>query len=282
MSEASVEDRAPGVEARGLTKVFSDPRRGDVKAAWKISFACHPGEIFGLLGPNGAGKTTVLRMLSTVLRPTSGGARVAGFDVVDQPLEVRRRIGFLSSSTGLYGKLTARETLEYFGRLYGMTDQALRSRVDELVELFGIGDFAATRCEKLSTGMKQKVSIARAIVHDPPVLILDEPTLGLDILVASTMLRFIEECRAAGKCVIFSTHIMSEVEKLCDRIAVIHEGLLRAVGSLDELREATGARYLEDVFRRLIGEGGGEGDGEGEGEGDGDAALEDHKERSTT
>ena len=240
------------IEACDLVKIFYDSRRGEVRAANGISFECYAGEIFGLLGPNGAGKTTTLRMLSTVLRPTSGTARIAGFDVVQKPLEVRRRIGFLSGSTGLYGRLTARETLEYFGRLHGMAESALQERVDHLLELFDIKDFAHTRCEKLSTGMKQKVSIARSIVHDPPVVIFDEPTLGLDILIASTMLKFIEDCRAAGKCIIFSTHIMSEVEKLCDRVGVIHGGALRALGSLDELREETGEQYLEDVFLRLI------------------------------
>jgi sodium transport system ATP-binding protein len=242
----------PGIEAKGLSKVFHDPRAGAVHAVQDVSFACSPGEIFGLLGPNGAGKSTTLRMLSTVLRPSSGTATVAGHDVLAQPIEVRRAIGFLSGATGLYGRLTARETLEYFGRLHGMDERRLERRVEELLELFGIGEFAATRCEKLSTGMKQKVSIARAIVHDPPVLILDEPTLGLDVLIASTMLRFIEECRRQGKCIVFSTHILSEVERLCDRVGIIHKGRLRATGTIAELREATGEHYLEDVFLRLV------------------------------
>ncbi len=240
------------IEAKGLTKTFYDPRQGEVRAASDISFSCHYGEVFGLLGPNGAGKTTTLRMLSTVLRPTSGTATVAGFGVASQPLDVRRSIGFLSGSTGLYGRLTARETLVYFGRLHGMDETTLDARVEELLEVFGIGEFSSTRCEKLSTGMKQKVSIARSIVHDPPVLILDEPTLGLDVLVASTMLRVIEDCREQGKCIIFSTHIMSEVEKLCDRMGVIHKGTLRAVGTLEELRQSTGKRYVEDIFLRLV------------------------------
>ncbi len=246
------ESGTPGIEARGLTKVFQDARRGEVRAVDDVSFTCFAGEIFGMLGPNGAGKTTTLRMLSTVLRPTSGTASVAGHDVVSDPLDVRRTIGFLSGSTGLYGRLTARETLEYFGRLHGLAGERLNARVDELLALFDIDEFADMRCEKLSTGMKQKVSIARSIVHDPPVVIFDEPTLGLDILIASTMLQFIERCREVGKCIIFSTHIMSEVERLCDRVAVIHKGRLRAVGSIDELRDATGERFLEDVFLRLI------------------------------
>ena len=241
-----------GIEAESLTKVFHDARSGDVRAVDEVSFSCRPGEIFGLLGPNGAGKSTTLRMLSTVLRPTAGSARVGGFDICEDPLAVRHAIGYLSGATGLYARLSARETLEYFGKLHGMRSDRLRDRVDELLALFGIDTYADTRCEKLSTGMKQKVSIARSIVHDPPVIIFDEPTLGLDILIASTMLEFIERCREEGKCIVFSTHIMSEVERLCDRVAIIHQGRLRAVGTVDELREATGERWLEQVFLRLI------------------------------
>ncbi len=263
-----------GIEARELTKVFHDAGRGDVVAANRVSFTCQPGEIFGLLGPNGAGKTTTLRMLSTVLQPTSGTAIVAGHDVVAAPLEVRRAIGFLSANTGLYGKLTARETLEYFGKLHGLGGQSLTRRVDELIELFDIGTFANVYCEKLSSGMKQKVSIARAIVHDPEVLILDEPTLGLDILVASTMIQMVEDSRARGKCIIFSTHIMSEVERLCDRVGIVHRGELRAVGTLQELRERTSREYLEEIFIALVGDADGAGSSEssraGSGPGDGD------------
>jgi sodium transport system ATP-binding protein len=241
-----------GIEARGLTKVFQDRRRGDVRAAQDITFHCQRGEVFGLLGPNGAGKTTTLRMLSTVLRPTAGTARVGGFDINRDPLGVRRAIGFLSSTTGLYDRLTARETLTYFGRLHGLAPGALAERIDLLFEVFDMKAFADVRCEKLSTGMRQKVSIARTVVHDPPVLILDEPTLGLDILVAGALIRFIADCRAAGKCVLFSTHNMGEVERLCDRVGIIHDGRLRAAGTLDELRAMTSRHYLEEVFVRLM------------------------------
>lgn len=244
-----------GVEALGLTKVFRDPRRGDVVAADCVSFRCLHGEVFGLLGPNGAGKSTTLRMLASVLRPTSGTAVVGGSDVLEDPLGVRRSLGYLSTTTGLYARLTARETLVYFGRLQGMAERALAGRVDELLDTFGIREFADVRCEKLSTGMRQKVSIARTVVHDPPVLVLDEPTLGLDILVSSTMIRFIERCRDEGKCIVFSTHVMAEAERLCDRIAVIHRGRLRAIGSLRELRELTGKEYMEEIFLALVGEG---------------------------
>jgi sodium transport system ATP-binding protein len=243
---------APAIEARELTKIFHNPRTGDVRAADAVSFECFSGEVFGLLGPNGAGKSTTLRMLSTVLRPTSGTARIAGRDVVEDPVAVRRSIGYLSASTGLYGRLTARETLEYFGGLHGISGARLADRVRELIQLFSMDDFAGVRCEKLSTGMKQKVSIARAIIHDPPVLILDEPTLGLDILVASAMLRFVQDCRARGKCIIFSTHILSEVEKLCDRVGIIHRGTLRAVGTLPDLRTRTGKQFLDDIFLSVV------------------------------
>jgi sodium transport system ATP-binding protein len=251
-SLAAAPARRPGIAAQGLTKVFHDSRVGNVVAAGDITFTCFHGEVFGLLGPNGAGKSTTLRMLSTVLRPTSGTATVAGHDIIREPLEVRRSIGYLSSSTGLYGRLTARETLEYFGRLHGIEPGRLKDRVAELYSVFGMEDFADVRCEKLSTGMRQKVSIARAIVHDPEVLILDEPTLGLDVLVARTMIRFVEDCRDRGKCIILSTHILSEVERLCDRLAIIHKGTLRASGTLEELRRRTGTSYVEEIFMSLV------------------------------
>jgi sodium transport system ATP-binding protein len=241
-----------GIEARGLTKSFQGPRGRSIIAAADVSFECRHGEVFGLLGPNGAGKSTTLRMLSTLLRPDRGGGTVAGHDIIREPLMVRRSIGYLSANTGLHGRLTVRETLEYFGALHGLERGPLRGRVEELLVLFGLESHRDVRCEKLSTGQRQKASIARAIVHDPPVLILDEPTLGLDILVASTMLQFILARKAEGKCILFSTHIMSEVEKLCDRIAILHDGRVRAVGSLAELRESTGATFVDDIFLSVI------------------------------
>ena len=243
----------PAIEARDLTKIFDDRDRGSVEAVKDFSLSCHFGEVFGLLGPNGAGKTTTLRMISTIIKPTSGTATIAGKDILRDPLSVRRNMGYLSSNTGLYDRLTARETLEYFGRLHQIPEDELKLRVDEMLTIFDMNEFADRRCEKLSTGMRQKVSIARTVLHDPPVLILDEPTLGLDILVASTMARFIREYRERGKCIILSTHIMSEVEKLCDRIGVIHHGRLRGLGTLDELRDRTGCKFLEDIFMALMG-----------------------------
>ena len=248
-------DSPPGGEAvlaDRLTKTFPDLRGGQVVAARAVSFECRSGEVFGLLGPNGAGKTTTLRMLSTALRPTSGTPRVAGHDVVREPLEVRRRLGFLSGSTGLYARLTPRETLQYFGRLHGLPREPLLARTAELLKLLELEQYADVRCDRLSTGNRQKTSIARAVVHDPPVLILDEPTVGLDVLAAAALVRFIGDCRQKGKCVLLSTHTLSEAEKLCDRLAVIHAGEVRAVGTLAELRAQTGKEYLEEVFLELV------------------------------
>jgi sodium transport system ATP-binding protein len=242
--------------AEGLTKVFHDPQRGPVEAVRGLDLECRFGEIYGLLGPNGAGKTTTLRMLATILAPTRGRATVDGISVAEDPLEVRRRIGFLSGSTGLYPRLTARETLQYFGRLHGLEGATLDLRVEELLEAFDIRPFQDGRCEGLSTGQRQRVSIARAVLHDPPVLVLDEPTTGLDILASSDMIDFIESRRSDGRCVLFSTHILSEAERLCDRIGVIFQGRMLAVGTLDELRERTGKRWLEDVFKALVREAG--------------------------
>ncbi len=242
----------PMVSARGLTKIYPGHDGSDKRAVDNIDFDCEAGQIFGLLGLNGAGKTTTQRMLSTALTPTAGWARIAGYDVVKDPRAVRENIGFLSGTTGLYHRLTAVEMIRYFGELHGVKGAELKRRVDELLATFGIDEYADTRCEKLSTGMKQKVSIARTVVHDPPVLILDEPTSGLDVLAASTTLDFVSEVKEQGKCVIFSTHIMSEAEKLCDRIAIIHDGCIRATGTLDELRASTGEHYLEDIFRQVV------------------------------
>ncbi len=241
------------IEVSHLVKVF--PNHGDaadVRAVDDVSFSCRAGEVFGLLGLNGAGKTTTLRMLSTVLTPTSGTAIVDGHDIRTDDQAVRRSIGFLSGTTGLYHRLTAEETLRFFGEFHGLSGAELDGRVEQVLETFGIDKYRGQRCEKLSTGMKQKVNIGRAVVHDPPVLVFDEPTSGLDVLAAQATLEFVESCRDAGKCVLFSTHIMSEVERLCDRIGIIHQGTLRALGTLEELRERTGEHYLEEVFRRIV------------------------------
>jgi sodium transport system ATP-binding protein len=240
------------IEATNLTKVFRDRKGGDIRAVHSISFRCQPGQIYGLLGANGAGKTTALRLLATILQPTNGTARVAGFDIREQPEKVRANVGFLSTATALYGRLTARETVEYFGRLNGLNGDKLRRRTEELFTLLGINEFADRRCDKLSTGMKQKISIARTLVHDPPVMIFDEPTLGLDVMAARTIVGFIRDCRSRGKTVIFSSHVMSEVQKLCDYIGIIHQGRLLAGGSLAELRQRTGQADLEEIFVQTV------------------------------
>jgi sodium transport system ATP-binding protein len=235
-----------------LVKVFFDEARGEVRAVDGIGFECHPGEIFGLLGANGAGKTTTLRMLATILQPTSGRASLMGHEVSTEPEAVRRNLGFYSASTALYPRLSARETLEFFARINGYPEDRLAARVAAVIERFGIGEYAQARVEKLSQGMKQKVSIARTVVHDPPVLVFDEPTVGLDVLNAIEMQKVIGEFRDEGKTIIFSTHIMSEAEKLCDRIAIIHRGRIHACGTLASLREATGCHYLEDIFVHYV------------------------------
>jgi sodium transport system ATP-binding protein len=236
------------IDARNLTKVFQDKKRGQVRAVDGVSFRCEPGRIYGLLGANGAGKTTTLRMLATLLAPTSGSANVAGYDVTAQPEQARANLGFLSTATALYGRLTAREFVEYFGRLHGLAEDELHRRLEALFARLEMNEFRERRCDKLSTGMKQKTSIARVLIHDPQVMIFDEPTIGLDVMAARTIVSFIRECRERGKTVIFSTHVMSEVEKLCDRIGIIHAGRLLAEGTLDDLRAHTGLRDLEDIF----------------------------------
>jgi len=240
------------IEARQLTKLFRDRKQSSVRAVDGVQFRCEPGQIYGLLGANGAGKTTTLRLLATLLKPSSGTASVAGYDIVREPDSVRARVGFISSGTALYGRLTARETAEYFGRLYGVGEDVLRQRIHDLFSRLEMADFQNRRCDRLSTGMKQKVSIVRTLIHDPPVMIFDEPTLGLDVMTARTIVQFIRECRQNGKTVILSTHVMSEAEKLCDRVGIIHQGRLRAEGTLEQLRAQFQATDLEEIFVRAV------------------------------
>jgi sodium transport system ATP-binding protein len=240
------------IEAKNLVKRFTVRRGEAVCAVDGVSFQCRPGEIYGLLGVNGAGKTTTLRMLATILKPTVGTATVAGYDVTREPEKVRSQVGFLSTATALYARLSAQEMVEYFGRLHGLDEQTLRRRIDDLFEKLEMNAFRKRRCDKLSTGMKQKVSVARTLVHDPSVMIFDEPTLGLDVIAARTIVAFIRDCRAQGKTVIFSTHVMSEVEKLCDQIGIIHGGRLLAEGTLADLRRRFGKQDLEDIFVSVV------------------------------
>jgi sodium transport system ATP-binding protein len=235
-----------------LAKSYADLHQGPRIALAGISFTAAAGEIFGLLGPNGAGKTTALRILSTILQPTDGSATVNGCDVLTQPALVRRQIGVVSCNTAIYDRMTAWEMVEYFGRLYGLAADELRERMTHLFERLQMQEIRDVLGAKMSTGMKQKVSIARALVHDPPVLIFDEATAGLDVLVARALLKTVAQLRDMGKCIIFSTHIMREAERLCDRIAIMHRGHILATGTLQELSAIHGERDLEELFFRLI------------------------------
>jgi sodium transport system ATP-binding protein len=240
------------VEVRNLQKVFQDEGRGEVRAVDGIDFVCRAGEIFGLLGANGAGKTTTLRVLATILRPSGGSAAVMGHDVVSDAAAARCSLGFFTASTALYPRLTARETIAFFAEINRYPTDRIAARVADLVARFGIAEFANARVDKLSQGMKQRVSLARTVAHDPPVLIFDEPTVGLDVLSALEMQKIVRQLRDDGKAILFSTHVMSEAEKLCDRIAILHRGKIHACGSLEELRDATGCRYLEDIFVHYV------------------------------
>lgn len=244
---------AATVEVNELVKIFRDEGRGEVRAVDGLSFEARHGEIFGLLGANGAGKTTTLRILSTILAPSAGSARLLGHDVMREPEAVRRKLGFYSASTALYPRLSARETIELFARIGGVGQHETRARVEALVERFDIGKYADARVEKLSSGMKQKVSIARTVAHDPPVLVFDEPTVGLDVINALELQAILAELRDEGKTIVFSTHIMSEAEKLCDRIAIVSEGRVLACDTLEGLRGRTGKHYLEEIFVDLVG-----------------------------
>jgi sodium transport system ATP-binding protein len=235
------------IEFDGLAKTY-----GDFRAVTDLTFHVSPGEVYALLGPNGAGKTTALRCLATLLAPTAGTARVNGHDVRTAPLEVRRNLAFLAASMGLYQRLTVREMLLYFGRLHGMEKARLAERVDELVELFDLHEFQNRLCGRLSTGQRQRVSIARAILHDPPALILDEPTLGLDLVSGRAIYAMIHLARMRGRAILFSTHQMEEVELLADRVGVISRGELVAEGTVEELLSRTGQANLARAFLSLI------------------------------
>ena len=242
------------IEVYELTKTYDDMQKGKFTAVDRLSIQAHAGQIYGLLGPNGAGKTTLLRILSTVLSPTSGTAIINGFDVQRDAAKVRHQIGFVSNNTSVYERMTALEMVEYFGRLYGLSAKEVRYRADDIFERLSMADIRNRLCSKMSTGMRQKVSIARALVHDPPVLIFDEATVGLDVMVARSLLQIIAQLRDQGKCIIFSTHIMREVEKLCDRVAIMNRGRILAEGTLAELQETHNETDLEELFFQLLSE----------------------------
>ncbi len=234
---------APTLSARSLVKRF-----GAVQAVREVSLDVAAGEVVGLLGPNGAGKTTTLRMLAGILTPDSGAVHVAGIDIHASPLEAKRRLGFLSGDTQLYQRLSTVEVLRYFGGLYGMDRGRLETRIAQLTDELEMGTFASRPCGTLSSGQKQRANIARAFLHDPDLLILDEPTVALDVVSGQFIVESIRRQRAAGRAVLFSTHIMSEAEYLCDRILLLHEGLIVDSGTLADLLARTGALNLTDAF----------------------------------
>ena len=242
------------IHVRDLTKIYTDIQSEEFVALNRVSLDAMPGQILGLLGPNGAGKTTALRILSTVLKPTSGTATINGFEISNSPELVRHQIGFVSTNTAIYDRMTAWEMVQYFGRLYSMDEEKLQFRMESIFERFKMNEIRNLLGSKMSTGMKQKVSIARAIVHDPPVLIFDEATSGLDILVAREVLNTIELLREQGKCLIFSSHIMSEISRLCDKVAVLHRGTLIGSGTMQELAEEYDEPDFEELFYKMISE----------------------------
>jgi len=233
-----------------------DPREegSQFHALRKVDFSVPQGTILGLLGANGAGKTTLMRILGTSLKPSAGSVKLAGFDSVRDANEVRKRVGFLSGTTGLYNNLDAHELLRFCGRMYGLSGAALEARIGALFDELEIGEFAHRRIGTLSAGMKQRVSIARSLVHSPDFIIFDEPTTGLDVPTAQIVLNHIERCRQAHKSVIFSTHHMHEVEKLCDQVLLIHKGLVRFHGTPAQMKAQTGCMHLDDAYLSITGE----------------------------
>jgi sodium transport system ATP-binding protein len=241
------------IEVAQLAKAFG--RHGEVRAVDGVAFTAGDGAITGLLGPNGAGKTTLLRMLATLMIPDSGHASIDGHDVVRERYAVRRRIGVLSDARGLYPRLTARENIRYYGALQGLAGDRLETRIDELVRALGIAAIADRRAQGFSQGERMKVAIARALVHDPQTILLDEPTNGLDIMSIRALRDLLRDLRAAGKCLLFSSHVMQEVSALCDSIVIVGHGRVVATGTAAELVAQSGASVLEDAFVRLLGSG---------------------------
>ena len=255
------------IEVCGLSKSFKERRKkarnllgllqrlGSGRkffAVKDVSFCAENGSILGLLGPNGAGKTTLLRMLSTALKPSAGTAKIDGVDLVENPLEVRKKIGFLSDNTGLYGRLTAREMIKYYGKLHGLDYSRLHRRMDELFNVLDMTDFVDKRNDSLSSGMKQKVSIARTLIHEPDVIMFDEPTTGLDVAAAEAILKFIESCKAKGKTVLFCTHHMHEVDRLCDKVVVLNKGRVCFDGSIEKMHSETGQSRMDKAFLAVL------------------------------
>lgn len=238
------------IAVEGLTRRFRIPT-GEVVAVHDLSFQVRAGEVYGLLGPNGAGKTTTLRMLLGLLSPSAGRATIEGFSSTEHPEEVKRRVGFVSTSAGLYPHLSVREMLLFFADLYAVPPEVAHKELASLTELLGIQDLLHRRCLTLSTGQKQRVNLARALIHQPPVLLLDEPTQGLDVILSQVVVEFVAHLRTQGKAVILTTHQLDEAERLCDRFGLLHKGTLVRTGTLGELREATNCESLADMFLSL-------------------------------
>ena len=244
----------PVIDLRGLSRSF-ETASGPVHAVRALSLSVPPGEVYGLLGPNGAGKTTTLRMVLGLLKPSAGDALIDGVSVAADPNGVKRRLGLVSASAGLYPWLTPRETLQFFADLYGVPDDVSAARAASLAERFGLTAFLDRRCAGLSTGQTQRVNLARAVMHAPPAMLLDEPTRGLDVVGSQRVFEFVEELRTERKAVILSTHRLAEAERFCDRFGLLHRGELRHEGTLAELRERTGRETLTEMFLDLLGEG---------------------------
>lgn len=235
------------IDVKNLHKSF-----GPVNAVSNLSFAVKAGEVFGLLGPNGAGKTTTLRILATLLKPDQGQATVGGFDILTQAEQVRSKIGVVNGGMGLYDRLTGREVLHYFGKLYRLAPSQVEARIKVLDELLELGDTLTRRCETFSTGMKQKIVIARAVIHDPPIIFFDEATVGLDVMARRAVINFVKRYPSESRSVVYSTHVMSEVEELCDRAAIIYQGRLVALNSVAALKAQHGATSLEQAFFAIV------------------------------
>jgi ABC-2 type transport system ATP-binding protein/sodium transport system ATP-binding protein len=234
-----------------LTKSFPLPGGGSLLAVDRLSFGVQAGEVYGLLGPNGAGKTTTLRMILGLLQPTSGQASIAGFGSSQHPDEVKRRVGYVSANAGLYQGLSVREMLLFFADLYAVPEADALFELDRLNRLIGLSEILDRRCANLSTGQRQRVSLARALIHRPPVMLLDEPTLGLDVLGTQVIIEYIELLRKEGKAVILTTHHLDDAERLCTRFGLLHRGVLVSEGTLEELRQRTGCQNLIDMFLKL-------------------------------
>lgn len=243
------------VQVQNLCKNYPDAALGEFKALDNISFVARAGEVFGLLGPNGAGKTTALRILATILQPSSGSVRIYNYDVTEQADFVRHSIGFVSNNTAIYDRMSAWELVEYFGRLYALPADRLYPRMEKIFRTLQMEEFRDCPGAKMSTGMKQKVSIARALIHDPPVLIFDEASLGLDVMVARALQSIVMDLRDQGKCIIYSTHIMREAERLCDHVAIIYKGKLLDTGTLEELADRHEQNDFEELFVQLLTQG---------------------------